>query len=658
MPRNFTSRVRARSAGSPGPPRGRSWRSSRTRPSVEPDRGRGRRTAARVVDRRDRARSSTRPATARTRGVAGGLVGELGEPGRAAHEDRREQIGQAELRRVAVGGPVLGGQRLPETRAPGPAAVRQADLRRSARHDRRTARAGARRSPCTGARSSPRDTACRSGSGSPRSVPRLSSCALADARRRGLRRRPRRSRARPSRTAPGPVKPARASRVATTPACAPQPGCRRLVHEPSPQVLDDAAGLAAADAEGVHQRVLAESARSCRRRPPRRSSRSGSWDGSGARGSGRATTRPTRHITSTAAITRLEHRARRTRHAPRAQASAVGHRDAAGVHDGVLARVVEVEAVGERAVGEHGVGGGTLRRASHERARPAASAAAASSAARPKSIVEEPECSSPSVSRARSCACATTGAGTSSRRKVRARTARGGAPRTASSSAPDLRARTFSISSWMRPLVADGSWAGRHRASGRRARRHAAAGLGHHQAAGGDDPTGPCGAPGSRRSGRRRAMRDRGPPEPMRRTPCASTLKAAYSVRLLSSVSRMLCGNPVASTISFERRRGGHGQPAVVHDAPRRARPRRLVLVGISRSRPDSILPAVSERDRHARRWECRARSSWCRRGGRRSSGAPSDRRAAHLLREDRVVRGSARGACRGPAPRRARPSR
>jgi len=64
---------------------------------------------------------------------------------------------------------------------------------------------------------------------------------------------------------------------------------------------------------------------------------------------------------------RLEHRA--TRRARRfGQRQRRRHRDAARVHDGVLARVVEVETVGERGVGEHGVGGGHARGAAEQRA--------------------------------------------------------------------------------------------------------------------------------------------------------------------------------------------------------------------------------------------------------------------------------------------------
>jgi hypothetical protein len=48
-------------------------------------------------------------------------------------------------------------------------------------------------------------------------------------------------------------------------------------------------------------------------------------------------------------------------------ASSTARRDAAGVHDRVLARVVEVEAVGERRVRQHGVGGGDARAATEQR---------------------------------------------------------------------------------------------------------------------------------------------------------------------------------------------------------------------------------------------------------------------------------------------------
>ena len=176
------------------------------------------------------------------------------------------------------------------------------------------------------------------------------------------------------------------------------------------EVLDDAGGLAAADAEGVDELVLGQSVEPARRR--------GGREAAGERGgvvvarveaAGHREADPAHHLH--ARDHRLERGAagglRRLAHRQRG-----GHRHAAGVDDGVLARVVEIEPVGQRAVGEHGGGGARPAPCCRSPRSPAAppSRPAASVTARPNACREDAR-QLPRVSSASSVACAETAGG-------------------------------------------------------------------------------------------------------------------------------------------------------------------------------------------------------------------------------------------------------
>ncbi len=130
------------------------------------------------------------------------------------------------------------------------------------------------------------------------------------------------------------------------------------------QVLDDPGGLAAAEAEGVDLLVLGE--------PVEASGHRGGREAPGERGRVVvARVETARHREADPAHHlhprdhRLEDLAARGPHRL-ANRQRGGDRDAAGVNDGVLAGVVEVEAVSERAVGEHRARGAHAGRGPHQ----------------------------------------------------------------------------------------------------------------------------------------------------------------------------------------------------------------------------------------------------------------------------------------------------
>ena len=120
------------------------------------------------------------------------------------------------------------------------------------------------------------------------------------------------------------------------------------------EVLDDAPRLAAADTEGVDELILAETVEPTRHR--------GGGEARGERGGmivarveaaghGEADPAHDFHARDGCLERGLSRGAHRLPDGKRG-----GDGEAAGVHDGVLARVVEVEAVSERGVGQHGAG--------------------------------------------------------------------------------------------------------------------------------------------------------------------------------------------------------------------------------------------------------------------------------------------------------------
>jgi hypothetical protein len=133
-------------------------------------------------------------------------------------------------------------------------------------------------------------------------------------------------------------------------------GVQPLGPRPIGEVLDDAGGLAAADAERVDQLILVEAVEPPgrgRRREARRDRRRVEV----------ARVQLPRHGEADAAH-HLHRGDQRLQHGAAAGAGRLAHGQrggdghAARVDDGVLPRVVEVQPVGERGVGEHGAGGG------------------------------------------------------------------------------------------------------------------------------------------------------------------------------------------------------------------------------------------------------------------------------------------------------------
>jgi hypothetical protein len=131
-------------------------------------------------------------------------------------------------------------------------------------------------------------------------------------------------------------------------------GVQSLGPRPVGEVLDDAGRLAAADAEGPRQLLLGQLVQPAGRRRGGKARRDGRRvEMAGVQRPGHGETHATHHLDG--GDERLEDRgptgADRLAHR---QPGGDGH--AAGVHDGVLAGVVEVEPVGERGVGQHGAG--------------------------------------------------------------------------------------------------------------------------------------------------------------------------------------------------------------------------------------------------------------------------------------------------------------
>ncbi len=286
------------------------------------------------------------------------VVLELGEAGPPAGQDHRQEIGQAELRRVTILRRVLGGERLPEARhrpRRGPAsdlddvlgahAVTVSEPQRAVhvRLGDRAARIGLERQLLE----LPDAAEAREQLVEP--------LGLDIARERAIEP----VLALEYRLGPGEAglgeergDDAGMRRPARVQALRP-----RAVG----QILDDPRGLAPADAEGAHQLVLGQAIELARG--------GGGGEGTGEGGrvvvarvkfAGDGQPDAAHHLDSghDGGERRAPRRAGRLAHG-----KARRDRDRPGVHDRVLTRVVEVEPVSQRRVGEHRVGGGDSHRA-------------------------------------------------------------------------------------------------------------------------------------------------------------------------------------------------------------------------------------------------------------------------------------------------------